>query len=419
MSEGYGELFEPINIGQLTLSGRVYKAATSETRASPEGFVTDEFIAFYEPIARGGTPLIITGNMYVSRSGRSTRRMCGIDDDDKIPGLKKLTDAVHAHGAKIFVQLNHAGRQVVPHSVGLPEALAPSSVLEPIQGTKPRALNVGEIQQLVQDFAAAARRAQQAGFDGVQIHCAHGYLINQFLTPHTNRRRDEYGGSFDNRLRFLLEVYRAIRAQVGLSFPVIAKLNGTDYLPLRRGLSTRELVEIATALQAQGLDGVEISIGHYESGFVVFRGSFRRFFQAYIKTGLADELPWLWRWGVRLFWPVTVVFANLIWRRFEGYNLRYAREFKRALRIPVLCVGGFQDGPHMARALREGLCDVVTCARSFIADPFLYQHLKSNTPGPRCVFCNACVGRVGAEPVDCYHPKVRAQKDAMLARQDA
>jgi 2,4-dienoyl-CoA reductase-like NADH-dependent reductase (Old Yellow Enzyme family) len=414
MPEPGSALFETLRIGGLSVPGRVYKSATSETRASREGFVTDELIAFYEPIAKGGTPLIISGNMYVSRDGQSTVRMCGIDSDEKIPGLKRLAEAVHAHGSKIFVQLNHAGRQVIPHAVGLREAVAPSRVKELAQGTVPRAMRIDEIHRLIQHFANAAARVKRAGFDGVQLHCAHGYLIGQFLTPHTNRRTDAYGGSFDNRLRFLKEIFHATRAKVGNDFPIILKMNGTDALPLRHGLKNDELVRIAEAMQQEGIDAVEISVSHYESGFLVFRGSYFRFFMGFIESGLVGELPLVRRWAIRLGWPIIALFGSLLWFRREGYNTRYARNFMQALTIPVLSVGGFQKREAMQRALDDGMCDAVSCARSFIADPLLYKHLQENTQGPRCVFCNECVGRVGASPVDCYHPKVRAQKDAML-----
>ena len=409
-------LFEPLTIGSLTLGGRVFKSATSETRASDSGFVTDEYISFYEIMARAGTPLMITGNMHVSRDGQSTARMCGIENDDKIPGLKNLTEAVHAHGSKIFAQLNHVGRQMIPANMGFAEALAPSAVKELTQGTKPRAMTVEEINRVVNDFANAAFRAKQSGFDGVQIHAAHGYLISQFLTPYTNRRTDNYGGSFENRLRFLQEICRAIHERVGTYYPVIVKLNGIDSLPLRRGLKNRELVQVAKALEYEGIDAIEISISHYESGGVVFRGTYHRFFNNYRKTRLFRHLPILYRLSIGLLWPLIALVSNLLWFHREGFNLRYAKAFTDTLQIPVLCVGGFQSRPAMEKALNNRMCDAVSSARQFIADPYLYKHLKENTSGPKCVFCNACIGHVGEMPLDCYYPAVRAEKDAMLTK---
>jgi 2,4-dienoyl-CoA reductase-like NADH-dependent reductase (Old Yellow Enzyme family) len=408
-------LFKPINIGKLAIAGRLIKTATAETRATDDGFVTPELIGFYLPMAKGGTPLIITGNIYVSRDGKSAPRQVGADHDDKIPGLRRLTDAVHAHGSRMFAQLNHCGRQVVPRFAGLAEAVSASAKTEIVTGTRPRALTVAEIEALVVRYADAAERCQKAGFDGVQIHAANGYLMSQFLTPYTNRRTDAYGGSVEGRTRLLREVLRAIKSRVGPDFPVIIKMNGSDYLPLRPGLKTTELAEIAAILERVGADAIEVSVGHYESGFPMVRGTFGRCLRNMVQ-GSMSHLGFLRRWLFRLFWPILALVFNLVWTPREGFNLRYAREFKRKLAIPVICVGGFLTREAMEAAIRQGECDIVSAGRAFIADPLLYRHLRDNEPGPRCVDCNACIGHLGAQPAECYHPRVRAQKDAMLAR---
>jgi 2,4-dienoyl-CoA reductase-like NADH-dependent reductase (Old Yellow Enzyme family) len=408
-------LFTPIRIGKLKLAGRLIKTATAETRATDEGFVTPELIAFYVPMARGGVPLIITGNIYVGRDGKSAPRQVGADADDKIPGLKQLVDAVHAHGTMMFAQLNHCGRQVVPRFAGLTEAVSASAKTELVTGTRPRALTVAEIQRLVERYADAAERCKRAGFDGVQIHAANGYLMSQFLTPYTNRRTDEYGGSVTGRTRLLREALRAIKARVGPDFPVIVKLNGSDYLPLRPGLKTADLAEIAAILEREGADAIEVSVGHYESGFPMVHGTFGRCLRNMVQ-GSMSYLPFLRRWLFRLFWPFLALVFNLLWPRREGFNSGYARAIKPKLSIPVICVGGFRTRDAMEAALRERRCDIVSAGRAFIADPFLYRHLRDDEPGPRCVDCNACVGHLGAQPADCYHPVVKAEKDAMLAR---
>lgn len=407
-------LFEPFSLGPLRLRGRVFKTATSETRATAEGFVTDSLLAFYEPIARAGTPLIITGNMYPSRQGKSTPLQAGADHDDKIPGLRRWADLVHRHGGALLAQLNHAGRQVFPASLGADRAVAPSDVREKVMGTRPTALTFSEVREVVESFAAAAARCREAGFDGVQIHAAHGYLVNQFLTPYTNRRKDEYGGSFANRMRLLIEIYRAVRARVDAGCAVIIKLNGSDYLPLRRGLRTDELIEIARVMQEEGLDAVEISVGHYESGLPMVRGTFNRYFPGVLDEGMGVHMSKLRRTAMRITRPLATAAFNLVWPHTQGFNLRYARRFKAALSMPVICVGGFQTREVMEQTLADGLCDAISCGRTMIADPLLYRHLRDGTTGPRCVFCNACVARVGGRPVDCYHPEVGPAKDLML-----
>lgn len=261
MSTDAGLLFTPIAIGKLTIGGRLIKTATAETRASDDGFVTPEVLDFYRPLAIGGTPLIITGNLYVSRDGKSTPRQLGADADDKIPGLAALAAAVHGHGSRLFAQLNHCGRQVIPSFAEIAEAVSASDKTDLTTGTRPRPLALAEIECIVEHYAQAAQRCKQAGFDGVQVHAAHGYLLNQFLTPYTNRRSDAYGGSLAGRVRMLCEVIRAIRSRVGRDYPLIVKLNGSDALWLRSGLKTAALVEIAGILEREGIDAIEVSVG--------------------------------------------------------------------------------------------------------------------------------------------------------------
>ena len=408
-------LFSSINIGKLTLGGRLIKTATAETRASVDGFANQEHIDFYVPMAKGGTPLIITGNIYVGLDGKSAPRQLGVDSDDKIPALARLVESVHAHGSKMFAQLNHCGRQVVPRFAGISDPVSAFSVTELVTGTKPRALQVDEIARLIKQYADGAQRCQRAGFDGVQIHAANGYLQSQFLTPHTNRRSDEYGGGIEGRTKLLREVVRAIKGRCGADFPLIVKINGSDYLPLRNGLKTDDLVDIALVLQKEGIDAIEITVGHYESGFPMVRGTFMRCLRNMVQ-GSMSKLPFIRRWGFRLFWPVLALLFNLVFGRREGFNLGYARKFKAKLSIPVICVGGFRTLPVMQAAIEQGGCDIVSAGRAFIADPLLYRHLRDDEPGPKCVDCNACIGHLGAQPADCYHPVIGAQKQAMLAR---
>src|SRR3546814_200984 len=276
-------------------------------------------------------------------------------------------------------------------------------------------LTIAEIERLVERFADAAQRCQRAGFDGVQIHAANGYLMSQFLTAYTNRRTDAYGGSLEQRTRLLREVIGAIRSRVGRDFPLIVKMNGSDYLPLRPGLKTPALVEVAAILEREGVDAIEVSVGHYESGMPMVRGTFWRCLRNMLQ-GSMRHLPLVRRTLLRVSWPLLALLFDLCFSRREGFNLHYTQAFKAKLSIPVICVGGFLTREAMEAALARGRCDIVSAGRAFIADPLLYRHLRDREPGPRCVDCNACIGLLGAQPVDCYHPRVRAEKDAMLAR---
>ncbi len=407
-------LFSPIRIGSLELPGRLVKSATTETRCTEDGFVADELIEYYEQIARGGTPLLITGNAYYDLYSKAAPRQIGADHDDKIPGLRRLTDAVHRHGSKIIFQIYHVGRQAIPGFVGRTDAVAPSPVLEPSLGVRPREITQGEIRAVVKGLAETAVRGQEAGFDGVQIHAAHGYLLSAFLTPHTNRRTDEYGGSFDNRIRLLVEVYRAIRERVGDDYPVILKMNGSDDLPFRKGLKTEDLVRVAQRMENEGVDAIEISAGHYESAFTFERGRWKGFFSTLSTIGVGTNLPWYRLVPVRLLAPFLDWGLGRIAGYSEGFNLPYARLFKKALSIPVISVGGFIHREAMEDAIASEGCDMVSVARALIADPFLYRHMKEGVEGPQCDFCNACFARGATWPVDCYNEEIRAQKDQML-----
>jgi 2,4-dienoyl-CoA reductase-like NADH-dependent reductase (Old Yellow Enzyme family) len=408
-------LLTPLQIGTLTVAGRLFKSATSETRSSTDGFVTGELLRFYEPIARAGTPLIVTGNLYVSLQGKSAARQAGIDADDKKPGLRQWVQLAHQHGSLLIAQLNHGGRQIAtPFEPGQPTVSA-SAVREPLYGTKPRPLHEREIAVVVEDFAAAAERARDVGFDGVQIHAAHGYLLNQFLTPHTNRRTDRYGGTLDNRMRLLADVTAAIRRRVGDDYPVLLKINGTDALPLRRGTTTADYVRIARALQDEGVDAVEVSRGHYESWPYNIMGRYGGFTRAEVVEGSAAGLPRYRRLAMRAAAPLVERVAERIAPASEGFNLPHAEQFTAALTIPVICVGGFHTTEAMQAAIVSGRCDAVSAARAFIADPFLFQHVRTPDPqAPVCGFCNGCIARHGGMPIDCYSNDIRHRKELML-----
>ena len=199
-------------------------------------------------------------------------------------------------------------------------------------------------------------------------HAAHGYLLNQFLTPHTNRRHDAYGGSFENRLRLAREVVRETRRRVGADFTLLLKLNGDDLLPLRKGLAVDENVEIAHALVAEGIDAIEVSGGHYESGFPMTAGRFDGFYRELVTRGAGQHMNALRRFMLNRFDRVFAAVSNRLWPAREGFNLEYARRFKQTLSVPVICVGGFQTREAMEQALDNGSADAISCGRAFIAD---------------------------------------------------
>jgi len=408
-------LFRPIRIGTTELTGRVIKSAVTETLCDEGGYVTDELIALYTEWARGGTPLLITGATHFSTYSQGIEGSMCLDDDDKIPGLRRLTDAVHEKGSKIFSQIFHVGRQAVPAMLGRDVSLGPSAVHELATGVTPRAMTADEIRETVEGFGQAARRAKEAGFDGVQIHAAHGYLISAFLTPYTNRRKDEYGGTVENRMRFLVEVYREVRRTVGADYPLILKLNGHDgLLPWRKGLGTAELVEVARRMEREGIDGVEISAGHYESFGTFIRGRWKGFARTLVGKGIGKGWPTSQRLLLRLGAPLVDAVFN--WRAGyrPAFNLDYATEFKKVLDIPVISVGGFHGREDMDEALDAGRCDIIGAARAFVSDPHLYEHLKRGVQGPRCNACQKCFATTGSARIGCFDPVVGAETRRML-----
>ncbi|MFF5650859.1 NADH:flavin oxidoreductase [Streptomyces collinus] len=396
-------LLRPLQIGTLTVPGRLYKSATSETRATDDGYVTEELLEFYEPMARAGTPLIVTGNLYVSLQSKSAGRQAGIDDDDKKAGLRDWVDLAHSAGTLLIAQLNHGGRQMVRSADPGRASVSASEVHEPLYGTKPRPLRRDEIPAVVETFAAAAERVQDVGFNGVQIHAAHGYLLSQFLTPHTNRRTDRYGGSLDNRMRLLREGFRAIRTSVGDDFPVLLKLNGTDMLPLRRGSTTAELVRVARVMEGEGIDAVEISRAHYESWPGMILGHYKGFIRGQITEGSGMSMTRRRRLAMLAAAPVIERAAERLTPGGEGFNLPQAEQFTEQLDIPVICVGGFHTREGIESAIDSGHCDAVSAARAMIADPFLFKNMQAPAPDrPVCEYRNGCIARFGGKPIDCY-----------------
>ena len=216
------ELFTPLKIRNIEIKNRIAKSAMHETMATPEGEVTDQVVRFNQRVAKGGTGLIIAGNYFVNWAGHNWPRQIGLHSDEMIEGNKKLTDAVHEEGAAIFAQLNDCGRESIDTYTNGIEPRGPSAVIETMFWHTPREMTKQDIDESIESFALAGARAKAAGYDGIQLHGAHGYLVNQFLSPHTNRRKDEYGGSLENRWRFVKELYEAVRAEVG-DFPIIIK----------------------------------------------------------------------------------------------------------------------------------------------------------------------------------------------------
>ncbi|MBI4979665.1 MAG: NADH:flavin oxidoreductase [Spirochaetes bacterium] len=337
-------LFTSFKIGSLTVPNRIARSATMDYRAADDGSVTDVQVALYDSLAKGGCGLIITGFLYVSPDGRSASRQTGIDNDALIPGLHRLTDTVHAAGMTIAAQLVHGGVQIRKKTPG--DLMAPS-VLPSYTGV--REMNDADIKLLIDSFIQAAVRAKTAGFDAVELHAAHGYLLSSFLSPVTNLRTDIYGGSTENRARIVIDIIRGIKSACGI--PVMIKMNGDDGYD-GRGIDADEAARIAVLLEAAGADALEISRGMI--------GSVRTPAEPNIETA------------------------------GEGYNLAAAARIKKAVSIPVIAVGGIRDKQSAVDALSNGTCDFIAFSRPLVREPDLPNKFRAGAERAECISCNRC-----------------------------
>jgi 2,4-dienoyl-CoA reductase-like NADH-dependent reductase (Old Yellow Enzyme family) len=346
------QLFETSELNGMELKNRIIRSATWTGMADESGRCSRQLVRYYERLATGGVGLIVTGHAYVEKDGQAGPRQLGIDTDEAIPALRELTKAVHGQGGRIVMQLSHAGMYADPSCSRL-EASA-VSVSTRYGHHRLRELIPESIERIVQAFELGAQRAGAAGFDGVQVHAAHGYLLNQFLSPAYNLRADEYGGDLGNRAKPLMGVIRRIRADVGRRYPLLVKLNSQDFL--EGGLTEEESLEVAVMLQREGVDAIEVSGGTRESG---------RFKST--RTGIVTEGD-------------------------EAYFERGARRFRPHLQIPIALVGGIRRYETAVRLLNTGAADYVAMSRPFIHEPeFVNRWRSGDTAMVACASENECL----------------------------
>jgi 2,4-dienoyl-CoA reductase-like NADH-dependent reductase (Old Yellow Enzyme family) len=348
------QLFSPGRIGNLEIKNRFVRSATGESLAAADGQVTDALVSLYTELARGGVGLIVTGVAFVHESGRSGYKMPGLHKDEMIPGWHKLVKQVHAYGAKIAPQIFHCGRQMQADSAQEFPPIAPSPIAYKRTGITPQEMTDEQIWEIIEAFGEAARRAIEAGFDGVQLHGAHGYLISQFLSPYSNRRTDQWGGSFENRQRFVTEVYKRIREVIGQDYPVFIKMNVDDFV--EGGLTLGETIKTAKLLSDLGMDAIEISGGTLELSI----------------------------------WKCLV--PGIKSRDQEAYFLPYAEAIKPEIRCPLILVGGMRTPALMEEILRQNKADFISLCRPFIREPDLVNRIQQGQQEPvACISCNKCL----------------------------
>jgi len=359
-------LFSPEKIGNVQIKNRIVRSATYTRKSEKYGIVGNTLVEFYDELAQGGTGLIISEFIAVDPSGTMSAYQLRLDNDSFIPGQRKLVEAVHNYPkVKIAAQIAHTGRQGV-HPKYPP--VAPSPIPDKITGLTPRELTKPEIEDLIQKFVAAGRRAYESGYDMVQLHAAHGYFLSNFISPYTNRRSDNYGGTNENMARILAEIYDGIKDEVGKKFPVIIKLQTQDFVS--GGLEMKQGLEIAKILVDKGLDAIEPSGGIGETQI----GTKNAYPSRQIKT--PEE---------------------------ENYFLPIVNELKPSMKkCKMILMGGIKNPISAESFLKAGITDFISLSRPLIYEPNLPNRWMSGDLRPaKCISCNSCYVTSFTGPVYC------------------
>jgi 2,4-dienoyl-CoA reductase-like NADH-dependent reductase (Old Yellow Enzyme family) len=350
-------LFEITKINNMTLANRFVRSATWEGMAADDGAATPGLINLMTDLAGGGVGLIISSHAYVTKEGQAGPWQLGVYADDLVPGLRKMTAAVHDGGGRIVIQLAHAGYHANGKLSGM-MPVAPSTNEGPDKSPR-KALTEEGIQGIVEAFAEAAGRAREAGFDGVQIHAAHGYLLSQFLSPIYNHRTDAYGGDIQNRSKMLMAVLKAIRDSVGPDYPVLTKMNCGDFL--ENGLEPEDAIQVGKMLAEAGIDAVELSGGLLTGG----------------KMSPS-------RMGIHSM-------------EKEAYFQKEALEFRKNVQVPLILVGGNRSYETAQKIVDNGIADYISMCRPFIREPGLIKRWQSgDLTRSACLSDNKCFGPIRA-----------------------
>jgi 2,4-dienoyl-CoA reductase-like NADH-dependent reductase (Old Yellow Enzyme family) len=362
-------LFEPVEINGLRLKNRFVRSATAEAMATPDGHPTPQLKEMYCDLAEGEVGLIITSGAAIEAWSNlpetiGLRSGLAIHDDSYIQDWPDIIEAVHARGAKIAMQYGYLGRQDIPQLRGA-EPLAPSAVPIQATGVTPKAMTQADIMDVVEKFAQACGRIKEAGFDAAQIHGAHGNLVTNFMSPFTNLRNDEYGGSLENRARFVKDVLKRSRDLVGPDFPIMIKLSFSDFV--EGGLTADDAVQMAAIMADAGMDCIEVS------------------------GGTLSETPG------------RIAVKNIKREDQEAYFLPMAKALKDRVDIPVMLVGGLRTPNVMERAVQDGAADLLSLCRPLIREPHLIKRWKSGDPEKAaCVSCNQCFEYWVHTPLRCF-----------------
>jgi 2,4-dienoyl-CoA reductase (NADPH2) len=411
-------IFQPLEFRHLTVKNRLFRSSISGRWDNYDGSGNPARINWEEKFARGGIGAIISSFTPIHLRGRILPNYAMINSDDKIPFWRKVGEKVHEYDCKFIMQLSHSGRQ---RDVGGVEnlmnvGLSSTNSKDTFHGLLCEAATQAEIKELVNLFAQGARRAREAGLDGIELHASHGYLFTQFLSSGINDRKDDYGGSLRNRYRFLHEVIKAIRQEVGDDFHLQVKMNAFDlnnalYPWEKKGNTPEEYIQICKWIEEDGADGLHVSAGSMFPHPLVPPGGFppddlNWWYGGMISSGTRGFFPNYTLFHFKLLRPIFLWLWNRTKKKFpvEGVSMDYCKAIKKNVSIPVLNTGGFQNGPLIRKGIQEGYFDGVAIARPLIANNDLPKILASGKdfPDRPCSFCNRCLVNAIANPLACY-----------------
>lgn len=419
-------IFEPLQFRNFTVKNRVFRSNMSGRFDNYDGSGNPARINWETRFARGGVGAIITSFVPVHGRGRIMPNYAMLDADDKIPFWREVGRRVREFDCRFILQLSHGGRQRDIAGVEYPESWSSTSKPDPLHGFEARAMTELEIGQVVQQFGQAAQRAQEAGLDGVELHGANGYLITQFLSSAINDRKDGYGGSLENRARFVLEIVRSIRKRCGREFHLQMKISATEnnnamVLGEARGNTIADSVQVCKWLEAEGADAIHVSNGSFfphprnPAGELPVE-DFLRVYDSMISSGTKTLRNFL-----ILRNDLTGRLFKRQWEKergsvIEGLNLPDAAAIKQAVSIPVICTGGFQTASVIRNAITSGQCDAVSIARPLIANPDLVKMFEQGLDRPPvpCTYCNKCLMNVVENPLGCYDETRYTTREAMI-----